>query len=267
MIRSRGFCICKGLQVRRLTSVSQIRESNLTGHLFEKKLGNGSGPFIEIPEMEKLPRSSVLFKLPRNTTIHGNINNISLIDVSTASEVPTIEPLLRVVDNKTNLPRLESNSRAMNLVADTAVPTSHVQFIKLEDYTAGITLNANAGATVLYYNGEVRRTPIHENKHLKLTNVLGYGIIGFKSNIGPIQQIKLDKEDVITVFNNSLLGMERSCTVQHTEELKLKPQLNTNIITKGHYWLNRYYDVISSYWKPTSVDIKGPGIVLLQSMC
>lgn len=257
MIKSKTIGLCRLVQVRRLTTGNEL---NLTPHLFNLKQGNGSGPFVEIPEIETLPRSNILFKLPRNTTIHGNINNISLIDVSKQASPGGKESLLTVTDTNNNLPRLDSSSQAVNLVADVAVPNSHVQFIKLEDYKEGFTINANAGASILYYNGEVTRTAIQVNNKLRLTNLLGHGVLGLKSNTGPIQRIALDNADVITIFNNSLLGMDRSCTIQQSPP---SDNTNSNVLTKT---INRYYDVISRYWQPATVDIKGPGMVLLQPM-
>lgn len=272
--------VCSVFKRRISTETGKL--GNLTARLFEQKLGTGSGPFVEIPEVEKLPRSNFLFQLPRNTTMHGSMNNISLIAAPRGNDttVSSGEPLLTVTNstNSGRLPLLVSNTRPVNLVADTAVPTSHVHFVRLDSDTAGgsatgtsaFAVNATADASVLYYSGSVHRSahrsPLGTGGGTGggWVHLTGYGLAALRSNTGPVHAVALAADDVVTCATRSLLGMDTTCTV--LPETPTAAGAPASAPATGPIGLlSRCRDAWHRAWQPETTAVRGPGTVLLQS--
>lgn len=262
----RSFCngLQRAVQIRRLTGLAN---SDLTPFLAEQKQGSGSGPFVEIPSIEKVPRSNVLFKLPRNTNLHGELNSVAVLDMAESPDLVQGQDKakLKVIDqNCKTISKIFSNTNAMNLLVNTTVPTTNIRFFKIEDYKNGIQVNVKSNPGILCYTGEIRRSPVREQGKLRLSNIVGHGLLGIRSSAGPITQIALAAGEDVTIGTNSLITLDSTCQV--VPETQLEPAVTSmrNIYQSISVAIKRSYRKYSNRWTEDKITIRGPGNLLIQ---
>lgn len=250
---------------KRFSTNAGIR-SSITD-LSVKKLGTGSGPFVEFPDIQPL-HDSLLLRLPSFSSVVGRLNNITVIDASNELKNVKLTDLLAVKKQQqlNGFITLSTGDEPVNVICTASSRLNNVSVIEVDDYEKGWTITDPLN-TIVCYAGDIS---------VKGNQIKGRGLFAINGQ-SPSWHIQLKDSDQILVPATSILGYSSTVSVIPT---KIKQQfqfkkmswiktpnalqtwMEENIKSKYEYLrllINKYFQ------KDTLMaDIRGPGLVIVQ---
>lgn len=251
------------LPVRRFSSITQLRTA--ITNLSTRKQGTGTGPFVELPDLQPL-HDSLLLQIPSFSSVVGKVDNITVIDASDTLRDVKLSNLFAIKNNgKSGFVTLSTGDEPVNLICTPSTKPNNVTVIHIDDYDQGWTVNDPLNS-VLCYSGDIS---IKDNK------ILGRGIFALNGQ-GPSWHIQLKDSEQIIAPATSVLGFSSSVSVipkkiSHAKftipswvslPAEVKSWVSSNI-TPTYESLRLHYNKMFQRQK-VFASIQGPGLVILQ---
>ncbi|QEU59895.1 hypothetical protein KDRO_C04180 [Kluyveromyces lactis] len=252
------------IPVRRFSGNAVLRTA--ITNLSDRKQGTGTGPFVELPDLQPL-HDSLLLRIPSSSSVVGKLNNITVIDSSNELKDIELTKLFAVQKQKdTGFVTLSTADEPVNLICTASTRLNNVTVINLDDYEQGWTVNDPLN-NILCYSGDVS---INGNK------IVGRGIFALNGQ-GSSWHIMLKESEQIVAPATSVLGFSSTVSVSpnkitsplhftmptfFTLPAEVSTWIHSNITPKYEALRFQYNKLFRK--NKIAASLQGPGIVILQ---
>lgn len=236
-----------------------------------RKEGTGSGPFVELPDVQPL-HDSILLRLPSSSSVIGKLNNITVINSSHELKDVDLKHLFAVEKHNDGFMKLSTGDEPVNLICTSSNALGRVSLLNIDDYAKGWTL-LDPIQNILCYSGDIT---------VDANSITGRGIVAINGS-GPTWELQIGDKEELLLPARSLLAYSPSINIKWEKNagnsifdktffpkptwlsipVQLSQWYSENI--KGHYdslrlKMNKYFQR-----HKFMARIAGPGLVIVQS--